>query len=418
MTLWARLTGMPVKSILAGRNRPLPLVQSWLWPPRQIAEIVPCASMNESLSRRDFLRLAGLGVGTFALRPPSWDAHERPQLLPQFPAGDRLGRIAVTPNYYSTELKPRPDQLSPAIRNVPQDEVIVWQRSVMGTDAYYGLSTTWVETPEGYLYAPHVQPVRNLPNASVPAVPDGSAGFWAEVTVPFVDIQVQNPPISPSVKYTLETAQPLRLYYGQVVWIDQVTADPSGAVMYRVNESPGHGYGYGDIFLGDGAGFRMLTADDVSPIHPEADPASKKIVIDATAGRQTLSCFEGSSEVYFCRISTGYGERFATPVGSQAIAWKIYSIHMAANTGSDSGYDTLAVPWPTFFNLNAGAAIHGAYWHNDFGVRRSHGCVNALPEDAKWIFRWTAPAVSLEQSEIRMEWPNVGTAVDVIELTG
>ncbi len=90
---------------------------------------------------------------------------------------------------------------------------------------------------------------------------------------------------------------------------------------------------------------------------------------------------------------------------------------MAANTASDSGYDTMGVSWPTFFNTNVGAAIHGVFWHNDFGVRRSQGCINVAPEDAKWIFRWTAPFVSLDQSEIKMTWPNVGTPVDVKELT-
>jgi hypothetical protein len=53
-------------------------------------------------------------------------------------------------------------------------------------------------------------------------------------------------------------------------------------------------------------------------------------------------------------------------------------------------------------------------------VRRSHGCVNVAPEDAKWIFRWTSPYVSLDQSEWREDDPSkVGgsfsTAVTVDE---
>ena len=67
---------------------------------------------------------------------------------------------------------------------------------------------------------------------------------------------------------------------------------------------------------------------------------------------------------------------------------------MSANTASDSGYDTPAVGWPTFINGD-GVAIHSVFWHNDFGIRKSHGCINALPDDAKWIFRWTAPYISL-----------------------
>jgi len=372
---------------------------------------------SASLSRRDFIKVAGLGLGALAFRPRV--SLSRPNLLPQFPAGDYLGRVAVTPNFYSTALMSQPDENATRIRDVAQDEVVVWGREVVGTNVSGRTNMRWVETPEGFIYATDLQPVRNLPNTPITAIPTGKSGFWVEVTVPYVDLQIQNAPISPGIKYTLETSQPIRLYYGQVIWADQVGGDGAGNVLYRVNEAPQHGYGYGDVFVADAKAFHVLTEEDVAPITPNVDPNSKKIVIDATAGRQTLSCYEGNSEVYFCRVSTGYGDKYSTPVGDQAIAWKTFSIHMAANTGSDSGYDTMAVPWPVFFNTNAGAAIHGAFWHNDFGVRRSHGCVNVSPEDAKWIYRWTAPAVTLDQSEWRGTWPNVGgsfsTAVTVDE---
>jgi len=361
---------------------------------------------HKSPSRRDFLKLAGLGISSLALRPRPFEA-VRP--LPQFPAGDYLGRVAVTPNFYSTALRAQPDENAPVLRNAAQDEIVVWSREVVGTNVAGRTNRRWVQTPEGFIYTADLQPVRNLPNTPMSGLPAGKDGFWAEVTVPYVDLQLQTAAISPMVKYSLETSQPIRLYYGQVVWIDQVGAGGDGGTVYRVNEAaPLHGYGYGDIFIGDGAAFRPLSEEDVSPINPNVDPNLKKIVVDATPGRQIVSCYEGNTEVFFCRASTGYGEKFSTPTGDQAVSWKIFSIHMAANTGSDSGYDTMAVPWPVFFNTNAGAAIHGTFWHNDFGTRRSHGCVNVSPEDAKWIFRWTAPAISLDQSETRLNWPDVG----------
>ncbi len=352
-----------------------------------------------NFSRRDFMKVAGLGLGALAFRPTGPALSPRP--LPQFPAGDYLGRVAVTPNFYSTPLRAQPDENAAPIRNVGQDEVVVWQRDVVGTSVSGRTNRRWAETPEGFIYATDLQPVRNLPNTPVSSLPAGKSGFWVEVTVPYVDLQIQNSPISPGVKYNLQTNQPLRLYYGQVVWIDQVGSQDGQTMLYRVNEAPQHGYGYGDIFLADGAAFHVLTDEDVAPISPNVDSNSKKIIVDTTPGRQTLSCYEGNSEVYYCRVSSGYGDQFSTPVGDQSISWKIFSIHMAANTGSDSGYDTMAVPWPVFFNQPAGAAIHGTFWHNDFGVRRSHGCVNVSPEDAKWIFRWTTPALSLDQSEWR-----------------
>lgn len=375
--------------------------------------------MKRNFSRRDFIKVASLGLGALAFNPDKV-LNSSGLYLPQFPTGDRLGRVAVTPNFYSTELKPRPNGNELKIRDVQQDEVVVWNRSVIGSDVAGRDNRIWVETPEGYIYAADLQPVRNISNTPLASLPAGKPGFWAEVTVPYVDLNLLVAPISPSISFLYQNQQPIRLYYGQVVWIDQVTLDPSGITYYRVNEALGHGYGYGDLFNADAAGLKPLTDEDTSAIHPEVDAATKKITIDATQGHQILSCYEGNTEVYFCRISSGYGEKFSTPVGDQAVAWKIFSIHMAANTGSDSGYDTMAVPWPVFFNTNAGAAIHGVFWHNDFGVRRSHGCVNVLPEDAKWIFRWTAPFLSLDQSEVRLAWPNVGgafsTAVSVTEL--
>ena len=62
-----------------------------------------------------------------------------------------------------------------------------------------------------------------------------------------------------------------------------------------------------------------------------------------------------------------------------------------------------------------GIAIHAAFWHNDFGTRRSHGCVNVTAPDAKWIWCWTTPYVSLDEGEASLNWPNHGTKVDVVQ---
>jgi hypothetical protein len=49
------------------------------------------------------------------------------------------------------------------------------------------------------------------------------------------------------------------------------------------------------------------------------------------------------------------------------------------------------VPYIQYFA--AGYALHAAYWHDVFGTRRSHGCVNLSPIDAHRVFNWTEPAV-------------------------
>ncbi len=43
--------------------------------------------------------------------------------------------------------------------------------------------------------------------------------------------------------------------------------------------------------------------------------------------------------------------------------------------------------------FKGGYALHGAYWHDDFGRSRSHGCVNLAPIDARYVFFWASPSV-------------------------
>ncbi|MEW5939122.1 MAG: L,D-transpeptidase [Chloroflexota bacterium] len=352
-------------------------------------------------SRRDFLKRAGLGLGALALAPMD----KLPS--PQFPTAERLGRLA----FGSAEAHSKPDINSPIVTQIYRDTVVEWIReTVAATMDRNVINQRWIETPYGYLYAPLIQPVKNLPNAPMSVLPAGETGFWAEVTVPYVDLIIDNPPIrSPWAKTAINDLQlPPRLYYGQVAWFDAIRTNPNtGAVEYRFNEDNPHGYGYGDMFWAEASGLRMIAEDEVTPISPEVDPALKKIVININY--QTLSCFEGAREVFFCRVSTGslanpaigLDDRYETPVGEMYVQWKIVSKSMGANSAENAaGYDTAAVPWSTFI-ATGGVAIHGAFWHNNFGTARSHGCINARPEDAKWIFRWTTPFVSLEQTEIR-----------------
>ena len=60
----------------------------------------------------------------------------------------------------------------------------------------------------------------------------------------------------------------------------------------------------------------------------------------------------------------------------------------------------------------AARALHGAYWHNDYGRPRSHGCVNLPSEAAKFLYRWSMPVVPADADYIHM--PGEGTRVQVI----
>ncbi|RPJ21491.1 MAG: twin-arginine translocation signal domain-containing protein, partial [Chloroflexi bacterium] len=291
--------------------------------------------MNQNLSRRDFLKIAGVSLGALAFSPyrlPYFDYLSAPKRLPEFPGSEIIGRVVEN----GIDLRNRPtndDALNTSIGKLNADSLVEWNRQVVG-NVIYGLSNQrYVETPQGYIYASVLQPTRNNPNTPIAEMPAGQPGFWAEVTVPYVNLAHEGTVQSPWLKSNIEYNFPPRLYYGQVVWIDQVRAS-NGFTEYRWNEDVnGHGYGYGaygEFFWADGAAFKILTDEDVAPISPDFDPNEKKITADLD--RQTLSCYEGTNEVYFCRISSGLSydpatgltsDKLATPVGNLLTHWKI-----------------------------------------------------------------------------------------------
>lgn len=354
-----------------------------------------------SISRRGFLKETALGIASLAFLPNKLLAP-----LFQFPEADRLGRV----NVGMAEVKIKPDADSETIAKVYEDTTVPWLREVVGRRPYRR-NQRWVETPEGYIWAPYLQPVKNLPNPPVNRLPETSlgSGMWAEVTIPYVDLILANPPArSP----WLQEDQTPRLYFTQVLWIDQIKQDEQGQMWYRVNER----YGYGDIFWAKAEGFRPLSPDEITPIHPEVE--NKRVVVHIA--HQTLSCFEGKNEVYFAQVSTGfrydlYGnrtEKWETPLGVRPIWRKLISVHMSGGT-TGGGYDLPGVSWTSLFEGN-GVAIHSTFWHNNFGEEMSHGCVNAAPEDAKWVFRWTNPIVSYDPGDLTVGMPG-GTLVEVVE---
>lgn len=381
--------------------------------------------MKRPISRRDFLKLSGLGLSAMAFsrfKPPDLEYLSSPKRLPQFPASEIIGRVVVP----DVDLRSRPTNdpgLNTAIGKLGADTLLEWGREVIG-NVVGGLSNQrYVETPQGYVYGSVLQPTRNLPNTPIAEIPAGQPGFWAEVTVPYVDLAHEGVVASPWLQDLILYNFPPRLYYGQVVWIDRIRTN-NGFVEYRWNEDAhgrGYGYGaYGEFFWADGAAFKVLTDEDVSMISPDVDPNEKTISLNLDY--QILSCMEAGREVFFCRVSSGIkisdplsGELkdYSTPAGTLLTHWKIISKNMTA--GSDgSGYSTPAVPWCTFISGD-GIAIHGTFWHNAFGERRSHGCLNVTPEDAKWIFRWTTPYVSLAAGEERRSLPEHGTIVNSTE---
>jgi lipoprotein-anchoring transpeptidase ErfK/SrfK len=122
------------------------------------------------------------------------------------------------------------------------------------------------------------------------------------------------------------------------------------------------------------------TATRVVPGEPPAATALGPKWIDIQLSAQALTAYEGETPVLRALVSTGVA-RFPTPKGEYAILSKVRSQVM-----SGPGYYLPNVEFVSYFHK--GYAIHGTYWHNNFGHPMSHGCVNMTNADAAWLYDW------------------------------
>jgi hypothetical protein len=147
----------------------------------------------------------------------------------------------------------------------------------------------------------------------------------------------------------------------------------------------------------DGA---LLREDECVRVDPPQRPpswaASGRKWIDVSILRQSLVAYEGTRPVYVTLVSTGADglgdpkKTRSTILGAFLIHTKHVTVTMDGDERKDE-FDFRDVPFVQYFT--EGFALHGAYWHDEFGTPRSHGCVNLAPIDAAWLFGWTDPDV-------------------------
>lgn len=134
------------------------------------------------------------------------------------------------------------------------------------------------------------------------------------------------------------------------------------------------------------------------PGPPPVDLAPTERYIDINLKTQTLVAFEGTRAVYATLISSGKEnddkeKDHRTPTGE----WRIREKHVTTTMDGDGTaagdlpYSIEDVPFVMYFFKSF--AVHGAFWHSNYGTEMSHGCVNVSPLDAKWLFLFTEPHI-------------------------
>lgn len=130
--------------------------------------------------------------------------------------------------------------------------------------------------------------------------------------------------------------------------------------------------------------------------HAPAWATADRKWIDVSILKQALVAYVGKKPVYVTLVSTGVDglgdpkETHSTIQGAFLIHTKHLTVTMDDDKIGDE-FDFRDVPFVQYFT--EGFALHAAYWHDEFGTPRSHGCVNLAPIDAAWLFNWTDPEV-------------------------
>lgn len=114
---------------------------------------------------------------------------------------------------------------------------------------------------------------------------------------------------------------------------------------------------------------------------PEGVDGGKWVAVDLY--EQTLVAYEDDVPVFATLVSTGLPTH-ETPQGLFNVWASMPTDGMSGAAGAPSAYALQSVPWVMYFN--GGISLHGTYWHDLFGYRQSHGCVNLTVSDAKWLF--------------------------------
>lgn len=114
--------------------------------------------------------------------------------------------------------------------------------------------------------------------------------------------------------------------------------------------------------------------------------ASKEIVV--SVGRQSMWAYQDGKLVTATLVSTGTANSVATttPVGTYTILSKFRTQTMKGVIDNQA-YEVKDVPWVMYFD-NLGNALHGTYWHENFGTPMSHGCVNLPMDVAEYLYSW------------------------------
>jgi hypothetical protein len=357
--------------------------------------------MRRRLARAEFLKLGGFSLAGLAFGPN----------FPQQPEQDQglLARVASK----QVDVRSRPNDEAPIVGNRFRDQLLHVYAELRPPDAPKFYNTLWYRVWGGYVHSAHLQIVAIRLQKPERYVPPG--GQLGEITVPYTTAYQKDR------WNNWSPWRGSRLYYTSTHWVTGIESGPDGQPWYQITSELSDS----EIYYIPAEHLRFIRTEEWSPIATDVPPGRKRIEI--SLDEQVLRAFENDKLVLNVRISSGIPnsrldkDEFptGTPKGRFVIYSKMPSKHMGSVAGGEEveergGFTLPGVPWTSFFKDPGGYAMHGTYWHNNFGVQMSHGCVNMRNEDARWLFRWSNPVFDPTQIKSPRDWEQTGNGTQVL----
>lgn len=135
---------------------------------------------------------------------------------------------------------------------------------------------------------------------------------------------------------------------------------------------------------------QTLVAKVLPVERPEDVNTHKWVSIDLY--EQVAIAYEGETPVFATLISSGL-EEWPTREGLFHVYVRYPRTLMSGAEGKPDFYYLEEVPWTMYFDGDIG--LHGTYWHDGFGYRHSHGCVNLSITDSAWLYNWASDEIDL-----------------------
>ena len=363
--------------------------QSYRRPGSRLVILAACAILPVVLA------FAVLGAGSMSA-PAQAQTHRQAQVERQLPLQSPVATIA------GTELRDQPMSDGRVLVRLPVNA----QAIVIGgpfNDGWY-----WLEyrALRGYVHGKylvlvdeHYTPVPEVtdtptalptstppaPPATPTAQPTGPANPTAQptedagvpVTGDYSDLWIGemitggNVRVGPGLNYRV-----LKVWWaGRRVLLYEAVTDSTGAVWYRVSDPPET-----PMYVHSSLIRRVM------PVKYEPARYRGKWV-NVNISQQVVTAYEDGTPVKVTLASTGTVKNPTEPG-----VWKIY--YRLPKQDMDGGslaagdyYNLKDVPWVQYFHMS-GEALHGTYWHDNFGRPMSHGCVNLSIPMAEWFYNW------------------------------